>query len=62
MKTFKQLREQKVSSKKMNGIPYSIAKTPKGFVVTIDGDKLDTFKDEKTALDTVKMVISTLKK
>lgn len=61
MKTFNQLREKKVQSKKMNGIPYSIVKVAKGFEVTIDGDKLDVFKDEKTAMDTVKMVIATLK-
>lgn len=64
MKTFKQLREECsiLESKKHDGVPYNIKQVDKGFEVTIDGDVLDVFKSKKIAMDTVKMVISTLKK
>jgi predicted transcriptional regulator len=56
MKRFSALREKKkmpagehVSSKRVNRHTVMIHKDNKGFVVYIDGDKLDTFRSEKEA-------------
>jgi hypothetical protein len=56
MKTFRQLRESSkpVFKKKMGGYPVVITKTSKGFELTIDGDKVDTFKSQKEAESTAK--------
>ena len=70
MKSFKQLREATkpkgnvVYSGKAGGsikkTPVSITKDSKGFVVTIDGDTLDTFKTEKEAMSALKITVKEL--
>jgi hypothetical protein len=66
MKTFKQLREFKgrhpsgemTFNKKVMGIPVMIHKEKSGYVVYIDGDRLDSYKSqgqaEKMAMQFVK--------
>jgi len=58
MKTFKNLRESAkkkmppgdhVSSKKVGKVNVMVHKDTKGFVVYIDGEKLDTYKSQKEA-------------
>lgn len=57
MKTFLQLREKKSSmppgdhvfDKKVNKHKVMVHKDKRGFTVYIDGDKLDTFKNQKQA-------------
>lgn len=56
MKAFKQIREKKkmppgehVFSKKVNKHTVMIHKDNKGFVVYIDGEKLDTYRTQKEA-------------
>jgi hypothetical protein len=63
MKTFRQLRENKaVINKKMGGYPVVITKTPKGYELKIDGDKVDIFKTPKEAEKTAKQVLKDLGK
>lgn len=57
MKTFRQVREkldrhpsgQMVMNKKINRVPVMIHKEKSGFVVYIDGDRLDDYKSQKEA-------------
>ena len=52
MKSFKELRENKGSSvykKKHGKYPVEIKKEGSKFVAYIDGDKLDTFRNQKEA-------------
>jgi hypothetical protein len=55
MKTFRSIREKKmpagqhVSQKRVNGHSVMVHKDNKGFSVYIDGDKLDTFRNQKEA-------------
>ena len=63
MKTFKQLRENKsVVNKKMGGYPVVISKTPKGYELKIDGDRVDVFRSPKEAEKTAKQVLKDLGK
>ena len=56
-KTFKQIRElagrhpagQMVFNKKMGKVPVMIHKEKMGFVVYIDGDRLDAYKTQREA-------------
>lgn len=67
MKTFGQLREaiaskgKVVFSKKIDKVPVKIVKDSKGFVLYIDGDILDTFKNQKEAEKTAQTVVKELK-
>lgn len=69
MKTFRQLREklnrqpsgQMVFNKKMDRIPVSIHKEKLGFVVYIDGDRLDAYKTQKEAEKMAKQFVKTYK-
>lgn len=66
MKTFSNLRqslsEKVVYNKKLGRVPTVITKVSKGFELKIDGDKVDTFKSEKDALDTAKQILKDLGK
>lgn len=64
MKTFKDIRESKVlSKKKIKGIPLEIKNGKKGFELRIDGDLVaDNFKTEKEAKDTAQEVLKALGK
>jgi len=64
MKNFRQLRESSktVFNKKMGGYPVVITKTPKGFELKIDGDRVDIFKSQKEAESTAKQVLKDLGK
>ena len=69
MKTFRQLREklnrqpsgQMVFNKKMDRIPESVHKEKSGFVVYIDGDRLDAYKTHKEAENMAKQFVKTYK-
>ena len=64
MKTFKEIRESKVlSKKKIKGIPVEIKDGKKGIELRVDGDLVaDNFKSEKEANDTAKEVLKALGK
>ena len=64
MKTFRQLRESSkpVFKKKMGGYPVVISKSPKGYELKIDGDKVDVFKTQKEAEKTAQQVLKDLGK
>lgn len=64
MKTFKEIRESKVlSKKKIKGIPVEIKDGKKGIELHVDGDLVaDNFKSEKEAQDTAKEVLKALGK
>ena len=62
MKTFNQLRENKVFDMKMGGYPVTITKNSKGFQLVIDGDRVDVFKTQKEAESTAKQVLKALGK
>lgn len=64
MKTFKQIRESKVlSKKKIKGIPVEIKDGKKGIELRVDGDLVaDNFKTEKEAQDTAQEVLKALGK
>jgi uncharacterized protein (DUF4415 family) len=64
MKTFKDIRESKVlSKKKIKGIPVEIKDGKKGIELRVDGDLVaDNFKSEKEAQDTAKEVLKALGK
>jgi uncharacterized protein (DUF4415 family) len=64
MKTFKEIRESKVlSKKKIKGIPVEIKDGKKGIELRVDGDLVaDNFKSEKEAQDTAKEVLKALGK
>ena len=50
MKTFKQLKGSLSSvTKKINGMPVVYTTAPGGVKVTIDGDELDTYPDQRKA-------------
>jgi len=68
MKSFSQLREatkksaNTVFSAKINKVPVKIIKDgPTSFVVYIDGDKLDTYRSQKTGETMAKRMIKQLK-
>jgi hypothetical protein len=68
MKTFSMLREAAnksaniVFSAKINKVPVKIIKDgPTSFVVYIDGDKLDTYRSQKTGETMAKRMIKQLK-
>ena len=67
MKTFQQLREAKMPpgehqfDKKIKGITLMIHKDKNKFVVYIDGEKLDAFKDLKSAQKAGEEFIKALK-
>ena len=58
MKTFQQIRElagrkpsgKVVASKKIGKIKIEVYKEPSGFVAYVDGDRLDSYKNEKEAV------------
>ena len=63
MKSFRQIREKKgesVYKKKMGKYPVEIVKDTKGYVAFIDGDKLDTFRNEKDAKKAIDMAMKEL--
>lgn len=64
MQTFRQLRESSkpVFKKKMGGYPVVISKSPKGYELKIDGDKVDVFKTQKEAEKTAQQVLKDLGK
>lgn len=64
MKTFKQLREEKVSiKKKVKGVSVLIKTGKKGIELHVDGDLVaDNFKSAKEAEDTAKAVLTSLGK
>ena len=62
MKTFNQLRENKVFDMKMGGYTVTITKNSKGFQLVIDGDRVDVFKTQKEAESTAKQVLKALGK
>lgn len=68
MKSFSQLREatkksaSTVFDKKIDGVPVKISKEGStSFVVYIDGDKLDTYRTQKTGETMAKRMIKQLK-
>ena len=69
MKTFTQLREklqrrpsaQEVFNKKIDRIPVKINKERAGFVVYIDGDRLDAYKTQKEAEKMAQQFVKTYK-
>ena len=69
MKTFIQLREklqrrpsgQEVFNKKIDRIPVKIHKEKAGFVVYIDGDRLDAYKSRKEAEKMAQQFVKTYK-
>jgi len=69
MKTFTQLREklqrrpsgQEVFNKKIDRIPVKINKEKAGFVVYIDGDRLDAYKTQQEAEKMAKQFVKTYK-
>ena len=69
MKTFRQLREklnrqpsgQMVFNTKIDRVPVKINKEKAGFVVYIDGDRLDAYKTQKEAEKMAKQFVKTYK-
>jgi glycine cleavage system protein P-like pyridoxal-binding family len=69
MKTFQELKEklgrhpsgQMVFNKKIKNIPVMIHKETSGFVVYIDGDRLDSYKTQKQAEQSAVQIVSQLK-
>ena len=69
MKTFKHLREklgrhptgEMVFNKKIDKIPVMIHKEKSGFVVYLDGDKLDSYKTQREAEKMAKEFVKTYK-
>ena len=69
MKTVIQLREklqrrpsgQEVFNKKIDRIPVKIHKEKAGFVVYIDGDRLDAYKSQKEAEKMAQQFVKTYK-
>jgi|TARA_B110000908_G_C10156842_1_gene404042 hypothetical protein len=63
MKTLKELRAGlKSTSKKINGYPVVFTSSKQGMIdVSIDGDKFDTFPNQKTAEKMAKEFIKQLK-
>lgn len=69
MKTFAQLREKlnrhpsgkMVFNKKIDRIPVMIHKEVSGFVVYIDGDRLDSYKNQREAEKMAKQFVKQLK-
>ena len=68
MKTFKQLREKRghpdgemVFNKKIARIPVMIHKEKSGFVVYIDGDRLDSYKTQREAENMAKQFVKNYK-
>ena len=69
MKTFVQLREklgrrpsgQMVYNKKIKNIPVMIHKEKSGFVVYIDGDRLDAYKTQRKAEKTAQQFVKSYK-
>jgi hypothetical protein len=69
MRTFRQLREklnrhpsgQMVFNKKIDRIPVMIHKESSGFVVYLDGDRLDSYKTQREAEKMAKQFVKTYK-
>ena len=69
MRTFRQLREklnrhpsgQMVFNKKIDRIPVMIHKELSGFVVYLDGDRLDSYKTQREAEKMAKQFVKTYK-
>ena len=69
MRTFRQLREklgrhpsgQTVFNKKIDRIPVMIHKESSGFVVYLDGDRLDSYKTQREAEKMAKQFVKTYK-
>lgn len=66
MKTFSTLRqslsEKVVFNKKMGRVPVVITKNTKGFELKIDGDLVDTLKNQKDAEATAQQILKDLGK
>lgn len=65
MITFSEIRQRKpkgevVWSKKYRRVKTEILKTPKGFVAYIDGDMLDTFRNQRDAQKSIETAIKEL--
>ena len=67
MKTFQQIREAKspkgevVFDKKIQRVPVKIVKDKKGFTAYVDGDMLDTFRNQKEAQKAAETIIKELR-
>lgn len=67
MKTFQQIREAKapkgevVFDKKIKKVPVKIVKDKKGFTAYVDGDMLDTFRNQKEAQKAAETIIKELR-
>jgi len=69
MRTFRQLREklnrqpsgQMVFNKKIDRIPVKIHKESSGFVVYLDGDRLDSYNTQREAEKMAKQFVKTYK-
>ena len=69
MKTFEQLREKlnrkpsgkQVFNKKIDRIPVTINKEVSGYVVYIDGDRLDSYKNQQQAEKMAKQFVKQYK-
>jgi hypothetical protein len=67
MKTFQQIREAKapkgevVFDKKIQKVPVKIVKDKKGFTAYVDGDMLDTFRNQKEAQKAAETIIKELR-
>jgi len=67
MKTFQQIREAKspkgevVFDKKIQKVPVKIVKDKKGFTAYVDGDMLDTFRNQKEAEKAAETIIKELR-
>ena len=61
MKSFQQLREGKLHSKKIKGVQTSVKKKGNKFVAVIDGDVLDEYKSEAEAIKMIELFMKTYK-
>ena len=67
MQTFQQIREAKspkgevVFDKKIQKVPVKIVKDKKGFTAYVDGDMLDTFRNQKEAQKAAETIIKVLR-
>jgi len=67
MKTYQQIRETKspkgevIFDKKIQKVPVKIVKDKKGFTAYVDGDMLDTFRNQKEAQKAAETIIKELR-
>lgn len=67
MKTFQELREARnpkgevVFDKKIQKVPVKIVKDKKGFTAYVDGDMLDTFRNQREAEKAAETIIKELR-